>query len=157
MKPERTTDELPRHMQDGSFEWCVDRLDLGDFDLTRIAKGICLRYITWPEQLLGRARAGDAVSPTGAPVSTGACAKPSLNPSHVHSRRLVWRIGFLLTDLSIENLAAAVGGYSAGYVRPWATSWRPFEEAAGPSWWPSDRLWIRRLAEPMGVRPEDLP
>lgn len=99
---------------EGSFYWCVARLDLGQPTLTAIARGVCSIVGVWPEQLLGRAGAGDAVSLPDAPPLSGAHDR---SPHVVHARRLCWALARELTTLSAAEVGEAFGGHAAATVR----------------------------------------
>lgn len=120
--------------QPGAFNWCVDRVDLGDPVVSQIVRVVCRHNSVWPEQLLGRRFAGAAVSPSSYPLSTGPCEEPCRERRIVFARRLVWRGVFERTDWSVENIALMIGGYSPSTVGPWARSWRLFERD-DPEWW----------------------
>jgi len=142
---EKTLDERYAH-EEGSFNWCIDRVDVGDPEISRLIRVVCRDQTVWPEQLLGRRGAGVAVSPRSYPASTGPCPEPLIGSRFAFARRLIWRGAYEVTDHSVENIAAMVGGYSPSTVRPWATSWRLFEKR-DPIWW---RYWGSKFIDLVG-------
>lgn len=118
----------------GAFQWCVERVDVGDPVVSQIVRRVCRQRSVWPEQMLGRNLARGAVSPRSYPLATGPCEKPSSKSYIVLARRMVWRATYELTDWSIDEIAAAIGGYSPASVAPWARSWDPFWKQ-DPEWW----------------------
>lgn len=120
------------HHAPGSFDALVDAYAIpGEPELSMAARRLMRKAIVYP---------GDLVA-------------GSLDGRAVMVRRLLWRAAYELTDWSIENIAEMFG-YSPGYVRPWATSWRPFEIANGGrnddsgAWW---HFWGPSWADLAGV------
>lgn len=136
------------HFAPGSFKWCVDHLDMGDPTVSQIVRVVLRRHTIWPEQLLGRtlARRYGAFSPSGYPISTGPCERPSIQCRFAFARRLCWRAIYLRTTWSVENIAEFFG-YSPSTVRPWAQSWKPFEKSEGV-WW---MFWAPAILDDLGV------
>lgn len=97
-----------------SFFWCVQRLDLGDPMLTMIARGVCWAFVIWPEQLVGFARAGDAVSDPENPPISGDC---TTTPRVVDGRHACYALARELTPLSAAAIGEAFGGHTADTVR----------------------------------------
>lgn len=118
----------------GAFHWCVNHVDLGEPIVSRLVRVICRDQIIWPEQLLGATsvpRQADSATHASSPLSTGPCREPNREPRFVYARRLLWRATYELTDLSVENIAELIGGYTPATVRPWAVSWKAFERVYG--------------------------
>jgi hypothetical protein len=119
-----TTAERYNH-EPGGFHATVDAFEFpGEPELSILTRRICRERHVWPSLLTNGCRRGYVV----------------------FARRLIWRGAYELTDLSIENIAQLFG-YSAGTVRPWATSWRRFEDDS-PVWW---EFWGPSCADSVGV------
>ncbi len=145
---DKTLDERYGHPP-GGFNAVIDSFEIpGEPSLSILIRRVCRDRTVWPEQLLGyaRARSFQAAEPGHVPASTGRCDSPLLGNRAVTARRLIWRAAYVMTDLSIENIAELFG-YSPGTIRPWATSWRLFEKD-DPEWW---RFWGPSLADLIGV------
>lgn len=119
----------------GSFGATVDAYEIpGEPEASIIVRRICRERSVWPDLLASGSRG-------------------SRQGYVVIARRLIWRGLYALTDLSIENIAELFG-YSPTTVRPWARSWRPFEESEGRVWW---SYWGLALADLVGVPLEEEP
>lgn len=122
----------PDSFAPGAFHWCVNHVDLGDPVVSRLVRVMCRDKTIWPEQLLGQSGArGAACLPGREPLATGPSPAPRIEGRFVYARRLLWRASYELTDLSVENIAALLGGHTVATVRPWARSWKPFERTYG--------------------------
>lgn len=135
----------------GSCNATIDAFAIpGEPEASMIVRRICRTRTVWPEQVFGyeRARAlSAAVASDIVPLSSGRCSSPDRRGYVVLARRLMWRGIYGCTDLSVENIAELFG-YSPASVRPWATSWRPFEKSEGAVWW---HFWGPALADDVGV------
>lgn len=117
---ERTLEERYNHAPSG-FNATVEAYEIpGEPFASMIVREVCRKRSVWPGLLINGHRNGYVVM----------------------ARRLIWRALYGHTDWSIENIAELFG-YSPATVRPWATSWRPFEEQ-DPEWW---RFWGPAVAD----------
>ncbi len=142
---------LSKHEEEGRFYWCCRNLDLGDLELTKIVRTVCRMMVVWPEDVVGRVAAGKAVSFSSNPRS-----KPPQGYVYSYSRWLCWRLAYVLTDHSVENIADILGGFSYGHVGKYARSWQPFIDYS-PDNWLARRRWIVEICLKLGVTPEDMP
>lgn len=135
----------------GGFNATVDAFEIpGEPEASMIVRRICRIRTVWPEQVFGYERArqfSSAVAHNVVPLSSGRCERPDQRGYVVLARRIMWRGIYGGTDLSVENIAELFG-YSAATVRPWATSWRPFEKSEGAVWW---HFWGPAIADDVGV------
>lgn len=122
---EKTLEERYDHAP-GQFGAVCDAYEVpGETELSMVVRRVCRVKAVWPPLIHTQNRHNWAI----------------------FARRLVWRAAYELTDLSVVNIAEMFGGYSPGYVRGWATSWRLFE-ADDPEWW---RFWGPANADLIGV------
>ncbi len=124
-------DESP---EPGSFIWCVEQFSVGDNPVfAAIGKTVCLRWSVWPEQLVGRRGAGDAVSaPDRPPLATGHIIEPDRRAKPVLARRTAWYLAYQLGSevkpVSTWEIAKAFGDRSTGTVSPWLRTLDKFKE-----------------------------
>ncbi len=132
----------------GSYDWTVSRLSLpGDPTFTAIAKVACTEWTVWPEQLVGRLRAGEAVSnPDNPPLSFTPSDEPSRVGHAVLARRVSWHLASRLTEASATEIGDVFGGHSAATVRPYIVSPEVFDMGNTPRRFPRSGSWDGMIA-----------
>jgi hypothetical protein len=105
----------------GSFYWCLDRLNIaGNSAFSAVAYTVCDRWAVWPEQMLGRAAAAEAISlPDNPPLSTGLQFVRSQRGHVVMARRFAWHLAYEFTEAPTDVIASAFGNYTPETVAPW--------------------------------------
>ncbi len=128
----------------GTYPWCINRFVVGeDPILTAISRVVCDKWAVWPEELVGRERAGDAVNVT----ETSAYDRimhtaPSRVGHAVLARRVAWHLAGQLSDRSVAAIADAFGGHTTNIVRPYVRDRRALENN-----FPAPELLEKRLEE----------
>ena len=105
-----------------SYGWCLERFRVGNDDrLSVVAQVAAERWTVWPEQLVGRAFAGDAARGVDAdPLLAGNGSEGPSRLGHVVlARRVAWNLAHEFTDKSAAEIGAAFGGFSPNTVRPY--------------------------------------